>query len=667
MGVLVFFIAIVHLLYTPFTKVEESFNIQAIHDILYHGTNISQYDHHEFPGVVPRTFLGPLFISTLASPLVFVLHHFEANKFWAQYIVRFALATCVVLSWCKLQRVVQRLVGSLFSVWFTLITITQFHFMFYMSRTLPNVFALPLVLLAIAYWLERKKALFIYLSAAAILIFRAELAILLGLFLLYDISFQRITIKELMKYAVPAGLSSLALTILIDSIFWQRLLWPEGEVLWFNTVLNRSSDYGVSPFLWYFYSALPRSMGASLLFVPFGLYYERRIRQIVIPSIVFVTIYSILPHKELRFIIYVFPLLNIAAACACQRLWNNRFKSLFQKLLAFGAAGHICLNILLTLFLLLISGTNYPGGMAIMRLHRIEANTDMASVHICNLAAQSGVTRFTELNKSWIYNKEENVKLDNPKLLAFTHLLVEQKGRYFYENEDIRNTHDVLDNINCFSNIGVEYRSVFPIKIKTRPCIIILRRKPGIVPPKIKVVYKKSVNDIQNGDNEDIENAENTVETELEDSEETEESEIIEDPIVNSKEENENDDGDKEATEELDDPLDSLDNAISDDEEQNIIVETELKKPTIETKQKLKRLIERLYRMKVTKASQNDRTDLVTANKQSIKSNIKQLIKKEKIKEMIERISQIDLRTVCDLERETTKQCVLKIIDSYMD
>lgn len=280
------------------------------------------------------------------------------------------------------------------------------------------------------------------------------------------------------------------------------------------------------------------------------------------------------------------------------------------------------------------------------------------------------------------YNKEENVKLSDPKLLGFTHLLVEQKGKYFYENEDIRRTHDILDTINCFSNIGVEYRSVFPIKIKTRPCIIILRRKPGIVPPKLEVVTEEPIDDDsndeseENGNNEteeigNIDRIENTIQTDYHDDlevkepqeiEEVDYVEVIEDP--NTKEEpNDDDDVDEEASV-LDDASDALDSNTLNDDEHNIL-ENELKKPTIETKHKLRRLIERHYRFKEHKALPSDRIDAAAGNKQSIKSKVRHIIKKEKIREMIEHISQIDLRTVCNLERETTKQCVLKIVDSY--
>ena len=216
------------------------------------------------------------------------------------FLVRASLGFLVLWSLFRLKRRISELLGPGTADWFILITATQFHFVFYLSRPLPNIMALPLVLLAFEFWLGQQQIRFIFCSAAAIIIFRGELAVLLGLILFGQLVTKRLTIHQTMKIAAPAGLICLFLTVSVDSFFWQRFVWPEGEVLWFNLYLNKSSEWGTMPFWWYFYSAIPRALAASLLFLPLGLILEKRLRPVVVPALLFVLAYSFLPHKELR-------------------------------------------------------------------------------------------------------------------------------------------------------------------------------------------------------------------------------------------------------------------------------------------------------------------------------------------------------------------------------
>ncbi|XP_078035464.1 alg12 alpha-1,6-mannosyltransferase [Augochlora pura] len=478
---LIILVSMIHLLYCPFTKVEESFNLQAMHDILYHGFNLTEYDHHDFPGVVPRSFVGPIIISGLASPLIATFNYLQLNKFFAQYVVR-AVLGLLVISMLKLYRdALQSIFGLQFSKWFVAITVTQYHFLYYLSRPLPNIMAMPLVLLALFGWLKQSHIIFIWSSAAAIIIFRAELAMLLGLFLLYDIANKKLTIPRLLKIAVPAGIFFLTLTVTIDSIFWRRILWPEGEVFYFNTILNKSSDWGTSPFLWYFYSALPRGLALSYFLIPLGMLWDARVRTLTVPGIIFIILFSFLPHKELRFIIYVFPLLNVSAAAVCHRIWENRAKGPWHGFVAMIISGHLVLNALFSMFLLCVAGSNYPGGLAIAKLHRLEKDSiGPVHVHIDVLTAQTGVSRFTQTNDSWIYSKQENLTIDNPEILQFTHLLMEAKSKYSPNIKPYLKTHDILDSVDGFSHIALNYNMLPPIRIKTRPIIFIMKRKANI-------------------------------------------------------------------------------------------------------------------------------------------------------------------------------------------
>ncbi|VDM19418.1 unnamed protein product [Hydatigera taeniaeformis] len=321
-------IILIHILSCPYNKVEESFNIQAIHDIVYHGSNLSQYDHLHFPGPVPRTFIGPLL---LALPCLFLRSLVSKTAFH------------------KLGSVFRKRFHPLFYFRFLLITYTQFHLAFYSTRTLPNTFALVTIFL-----LRGSDCEFIMLSGFGILVFRSELLLLYGPLLIF-------------------GLYHM-LTVVFDSYFWQRWLWPEGEVFYFNVIENKSHLWGLA------------------------VRENHPLMGLEIVALVFITLYSFLPHKELRFIIYTIPIFNLLAAY----FWSYvcpAFVYHICRIAVFFCYASLFVNLCASIGLLFVSSHNYPGGEAITRLNKWPQLH--VHVYIGNLAAQTGVSRFQEINDHW--------------------------------------------------------------------------------------------------------------------------------------------------------------------------------------------------------------------------------------------------------------------------
>jgi len=472
---LMFFTMYSHLMNAPYTKVEESFNIQAIHDLLYHQGDISKYDHFDFPGVVPRTFVGPLLVSAVAYPIARVQEVIPIPKIYLQFIVRLILGITVCVSLLKFADAISIANPAGLSQIMLVLLITQFHFFFYASRTLGNVFALVLVLNAFAAWFKEKNGEFIWWSAFAIVMFRFELAIFLGLLLLFRIYDRKISLFDLICHCAASGICSVLLTVAIDSYFWQRLIWPEGEVMYFNVILNKSSNWGTMPFFWYFYSVLPRALLSTVIFVPIGILSSNRdLRAFYVSALLFVLLFSFLPHKELRFIIYTFPVFNLAAASGILGLLNWVKKSIpAYKLCMAGICLSFIANTFATVIFASASRNNYPGGEAFRQLHELNIHkSDPAHVHICNAAAQTGVTRFGEIYSKWRYSKDESVVYNEStgNTLPFTHLIVEAPCT----ETDLYRVQAIIPG---FDGVQRDRKAPF-IHLKQKPMLCILEKQP---------------------------------------------------------------------------------------------------------------------------------------------------------------------------------------------
>lgn len=325
--------------------------MQAIHDFLYNHIHLKSYDHFEFPGVVPRTCIGSLFLAMVTFPLSTILLTLDPPiippKLSYQLVSRFVLGACSWIALCIFsQAAAKRFHSNRLGRLILLLSGLLFHIPFYASRTLPNTFAFIGVTIALSKWLQGNAKVALGIITATMTIFRCDLLVLLAPLTLQMLLFREVQILEVIVVGLMCGIPALASTFLIDSLFWQKLVWPEGVVLFFNTVQNKSSEWGVMPWHWYFTNALLKSfhlmLPLSLLgILGLGQWRKESSKNVTIkaalvgmlsprlntqllryisPCFAFISLYSILPHKELRFILPALPLLLLPPSVALDNM-----------------------------------------------------------------------------------------------------------------------------------------------------------------------------------------------------------------------------------------------------------------------------------------------------------------------------------------------------------
>ncbi|SCU66951.1 dolichyl-P-Man:GDP-Man7GlcNAc2-PP-dolichyl alpha-1,6-mannosyltransferase, putative [Trypanosoma equiperdum] len=406
----------------PYTKVEESFGMQAMHDFLLCGKRAC-FDHLSSPGVVPRTFTGPWFVASLAmlpflcdvnyvvrfllEPLKYVVagdvawfvrlvedvglvgsseELFALFPMLASNMCRVTLGvvTCCALGyvgcgidsaakWEKFKSTSSRVAAARCPVSmrhvssvFYLLCLSQFHLVFYATRPLPNTYGLIMCTLACGATCRGKYYWAIALLSATSALFRCDVLVLLAPYSLFLLLRGDITLLR----GVAAGICSVAAVVIfsigMDSYLWGRLVWPEAVVLLFNTAENQSWRWGRLPVYWYVLVALPRSLlflyplWLTLVCMGWGNIYfalhrlsgagrregttseepspaaahcalwvfldtSERYADLLVPSSLFIVLYSLLPHKEVRFLMIVFPWLLVPLAAAGTRLWDECF------------------------------------------------------------------------------------------------------------------------------------------------------------------------------------------------------------------------------------------------------------------------------------------------------------------------------------------------------
>ncbi|KAI8350881.1 Alg9-like mannosyltransferase family-domain-containing protein [Choanephora cucurbitarum] len=318
-----------------------------------------------------------------------------------------------------------------------------------------------------------------YLTFAGV-VFRFEVGIFLVVLLGFEMFHGTIGWKSILKQMLLTAFVALALSVPLDSYMWEQWIWPEWVVFYFNVILNKSSEWGALPFHAYVFSFLPRLLLISYPLGIIGFVRDNRVRRLLMPALVYVFIFSCLPHKEWRFIMYTIPLFTTAAAVTIQDFRIASYRSWFYKVVLLVVLGGAIVSFIISITLFQISRLNYPGGDALARLHALETNQPYVSVHMDPETCMTGASLYGQLYPHWKYSKNESHLTEQDFIEArYTHLITAHPERVDSERFELMDTIYGLDKVKLKSlkeyKHSITHYDVIPIRFELAPKLYILK------------------------------------------------------------------------------------------------------------------------------------------------------------------------------------------------
>ena len=326
----------------------------------------------------------------------------------------------------------------------TLLTCTNFFNWFFGTRAFVNSFEMVLTVVALYHWnwageatvvrsFEFTESLFFAMLACFVRASSAIIWIVLGGLLVISLLSKRYfgaLITLLFKVALTFSIV-LAINVTIDYYFYGKLVFPVFEFVKFNFTTPLAKFYGVAPWNFYLVQGLPILL--TYAFIPFvsGMLtlpifsgttpfignFCRPLHQIRIVILVNLLIYSLLPHKEFRFIYPLQPLLIIVAVYGVGTL-KRSLQTLTSSRILQAVIGFLSkLVVLLALALsIILTYFNESGVIKVMKfLHNEPHIESLGFIMPCHSTPWQSYLHRNDIGNLWAITCEPPLQLlDDP-------------------------------------------------------------------------------------------------------------------------------------------------------------------------------------------------------------------------------------------------------------